>query len=701
MEYPQNGVPTGVKVCELKPHNQRTYIEITEQLSLYGRCAVVQPTGTGKSYLLMRVLQDFYYDYKIVIGSSRGALSELENKEYFAEQNTLVYTYSNVKSLIKLCHQHDLNGVKLIVLDEMHRAGATVWGQAVQELLSMYPNAFVLGLTATPIRFLDNKRDMVSEMFRGISVGNLTIRRCIEAGILPKLTYVTGMIDISADIQDRVSRISKGTNSNKLKGSNVEQAKQLLLSYQSLWDRDEAIINILSKYIGGSQDKNYKHLVFVPSIELANQMRYIVSHWFETIYPELRINVYVVHSKNPQANYELAGFCEQKAVGNIDILISVNMANESFHIDGTKSVIMLRYIQSPNLYIQQFGRALASGGEDPIIFDFMGNISAMENIFDVLGNLETKVSTVFKDNAHEKLKQRANKIFKVYDDNTSEFRGMLSKVDRLISSKWETNFYLIKDLVESGEIQYFDSIKDLGLRKWAMEVQRQFICESLSDSRAYSIKSLGRIGYITPLFRTYGEVWLDVVDALVSKQEVEYTYEQLLKFRLYCNKLPPELFLYIKHQNLDIEIDEAWFKRTCNSYNKKATNRFYTILDTIYNSEGIRVYSNTFNVKLYKDTVESVLKLYELFRKFDGKEDSATAILISLFSRYWHIHYSNIASHIEVDHGTLENHLLICRHYLGEEISDTDTNRLKSEILDVDSSFRANSTNELLNKLVI
>lgn len=701
MEYPQNGVPTGVKVCELKPHNQKTYIEITEQLSLYGRCAVVQPTGTGKSYLLMRVLQDFYYDYKVVIGSSRGALSELESKEYFAEQNTLVYTYSNVKSLVKLCDQHDLKDIKLIVLDEMHRAGATVWGQAVQELLAMYPNAFVLGLTATPIRFLDNKRDMVSEMFRGISVGNLTIRRCIEDGILPKLTYVTGMIDISADIQDRVSRINKGATSNKLKGSSVEQARQLLLSYQSLWDRDEEIIKILRKYIGESQYKNYKHLVFVPSIELANQMRHIVSHWFEAIYPKLTINVYVVHSKNPQANYELSEFCEQKAIGNIDVLISVNMANESFHIDGTKSVIMLRYIQSPNLYIQQFGRALASGGEDPIIFDFMGNISAMENIFDVLGNLETKVSTVFKDNAHEKLKQRTNKIFKVYDDNTSEFRGILSKVDRLISSKWETNFYLVKDLVESGEIQYLSHIKDLELRKWAMEVQRQFICESLSDTRAHSIKSLGRIAYITPLFRTYGEVWLDVVDALVSKQKVDYAYEQLLKFRLYCNKLPPELFLYIKDQNLDIEIDEAWFRRTCSSYDKKATDRFYSILDTIYNNESIRVYSQTFDVKLYRNIIESVLKLYGLFKKFDGKEDSVPAILINLFSRYWHIHYSNIASHIEVDHGTLENHLLICKYYLNEEIEESDKERLKSEILDMEYSFRANSTNGLLNRLVM
>lgn len=694
MRYPEEGIPAGVKECELKPHNQKTYKEIKEQLSLYGRCAVVQPTGTGKSYLLMRVLQDFYYDYKVVIGSSKGALSELESKEYFAEQNTLVYTYSNIKSLIKLCKQHSLSDIKLIVLDEMHRAGATVWGKDVQELLDLYPNAFVLGLTATPIRFLDSKRDMVSEMFKGISVGNLTIRRCIEENILPKLTYVTGMIDISSDIKDRLSKIDKRASESAGK-----QAKELLLSYQSIWNRDQEIIRILSKYIGNSYDKNYKHLVFVPSIEIANQMQSIVLHWFETIYPDMSISVYVVHSKNPYASYELSEFCTIKPAGNIDVLISVNMANESFHIDGTKSVIMLRYIQSPNLYIQQFGRALASGGEDPIIFDFMGNISAMENIFDVLGALETKVSTVFKDNAHEKLKQRASKIFKVYDDNTSEFRGVISKVDRLISNKWETNYYIIKDLVDSGELDYFDRIGDINLRKWAMEVQRQFISETLSDSKAYDIKSLGRIGYITPLFRTYGEFWLDIVDSLAAHQEVEKVYEQTLKFRLYCNKLPPELFLYIKHQNLDIEIDEAWFKGTCNSYDEKLTSRFYEVLDIVYNNESIRLYSPNFNPELYRDTVQSILKLYGLFKKYDGKESSAAAVIINLFSRYWKLHYSEIASHIEVDGGTLENHYLICKKYLNEELTESEQERLESEIFNVDSIFRASTTNSLLSKL--
>lgn len=38
---------------------------------------------------------------------------------------------------------------RYVVLDEFHRCGAQLWGQGVKRLLSMYPAAGLLGLTAT------------------------------------------------------------------------------------------------------------------------------------------------------------------------------------------------------------------------------------------------------------------------------------------------------------------------------------------------------------------------------------------------------------------------------------------------------------------------------------------------------------------------------------------------------------------------
>ena len=54
-----------------------------------------------------------------------------------------------------------------IILDEFHRCGAQMWGVGVQNLLELFPQVPLLGLTATNIRYLDNQRDMADELFVG------------------------------------------------------------------------------------------------------------------------------------------------------------------------------------------------------------------------------------------------------------------------------------------------------------------------------------------------------------------------------------------------------------------------------------------------------------------------------------------------------------------------------------------------------
>jgi superfamily II DNA or RNA helicase len=45
-----------------------------------------------------------------------------------------------------------------IILDEFHSFGAAEWGKGVQNLLNMYSDVPILGLSATNIRYLDNQR---------------------------------------------------------------------------------------------------------------------------------------------------------------------------------------------------------------------------------------------------------------------------------------------------------------------------------------------------------------------------------------------------------------------------------------------------------------------------------------------------------------------------------------------------------------
>lgn len=700
MKYPIDEVlPYNIKKCELKPHNVKAYEEAKAQIELYGRSAIVQPTGTGKSYVMMKIMQDFYTPYKIILGPSKGAMQELEYKPEWVEHNTLVYTYSNAHNLVKLLKDYNLEGVKLIVLDELHRVGASVWGKYVKEILELYPDAALLGLTATPIRYLDSKRDMVSELFNGISAGNMTLQQCIEQGILPTPTYVTAMFDIDSDIRNRLIKINKRTKSKSkavaVLPDKAKEAEELIESYKENWKRDDSIVEILNKHIGQYRDKNYKHIVFVPTIELANEMRTVINDWFMRVYEGIDIHVYVVHSANTLKEVELQEFCYEKQEGNIDVLIAVNMANEGFHIQNTKSVMMLRYTQSPIVYLQQIGRALASGGENPIIFDFIGNIDAIGNITEFLSSLEVKVSNILKDNAHEVISHKAKKLFNVYEDNTSEFRKVLSTVDRLVSNKWDTNIFKLKDIIG---IANFDKIKDTDLKKWAKEQQKLFFNGTLSTEKTEQFRSLGKLAYITPALMEYGIHWLDTVDRIKGGESVEKSDEAALKYRLYCNRLPMELMSYIKDNEVDLKITEVWFRETCERYNKAITDRFYEVLGIIYNDDRVKLYSEVFSIEVYESTILSILNLRGLFNKYINREDSAKAILINLFARYWKLHSSEIASNIECDEGTLENHMLICKVINGkaekEEIDSLITN-----VLTIDKNIRANSTNVLIGRV--
>ena len=53
------------------------------------------------------------------------------------------------------------------------------------------PDAKILGLSATNIRYLDNNRDMAEELFDGHIASEMTLGEAIVRGILPAPKYVT------------------------------------------------------------------------------------------------------------------------------------------------------------------------------------------------------------------------------------------------------------------------------------------------------------------------------------------------------------------------------------------------------------------------------------------------------------------------------------------------------------------------------
>lgn len=150
---------SGIKLFE---HNETAYISAIQMLTETGKAAVIHPTGTGKSFIAFRLCYD-NADKKICWLSPGEYIFKTQCENLAAAgsavpRNIAFFTYAK----LMLMTDAELEEIKpdYIILDEFHRCSAEMWGQGVKRLFNLYSDTPILGLTATNIRYLDNRRDM-------------------------------------------------------------------------------------------------------------------------------------------------------------------------------------------------------------------------------------------------------------------------------------------------------------------------------------------------------------------------------------------------------------------------------------------------------------------------------------------------------------------------------------------------------------
>ena len=137
---------------DLYRHNEEAWLAAREMLEEVGKAAVIHPTGTGKSFIGFRLCEEYpdktvcwlspsEYIYRTQIENLKSASCGWE------PENVRFFTYARLMNM----SPDEIKEIRpdYIVLDEFHRCGAEQWGQGVQNVLSAYPDAPVLGLSAT------------------------------------------------------------------------------------------------------------------------------------------------------------------------------------------------------------------------------------------------------------------------------------------------------------------------------------------------------------------------------------------------------------------------------------------------------------------------------------------------------------------------------------------------------------------------
>ena len=176
------GAKGGVDMAlALFEHNAKAYQAATAMLEHYGKAAVIHPTGTGKSYIAFKLIEDHPDAAFLWLSPSEYIFrTQLENLQKQAPDFPLGNVRFTTYARLLFCTEEQLAEIAAlhpayIIMDEFHRAGAERWGESVRKLLELCPDAKLLGLTATNVRYLDNNRDMAEELFDGHIASEMTL----------------------------------------------------------------------------------------------------------------------------------------------------------------------------------------------------------------------------------------------------------------------------------------------------------------------------------------------------------------------------------------------------------------------------------------------------------------------------------------------------------------------------------------------
>lgn len=469
---------------ELYPHNQAALNHLEEALKYTRRAAVIQPTGTGKSFVALAFIERRPNNSFLYLAPSTHIFNQL--KHHAGHTDVLLHTTMMTYQKLCLLHEDELGKLEpdYIILDEFHRCGADDWGSAVDHLLALYVECFLIGFTATPVRYLDKAgtRDMSEELFHGSIASYYTLQDAINDKVLPVPHYVLGDILMN----ERVSSLETALTQVASYGRARTAGYSLLESLKRNMAEAQGIDEIFKCHM---PNRFAKLIVFCRNLEHIAQCREDMHRWLG---PGKKIREYVCRSEEKAADIELNAFAGDNERNAIRLLYCVDMLNEGIHIKDVDGVVMLRPTISPIVYLQQIGRCLAcssDGSTSPVIFDLVNNYES--------ARVEESGQRVFniEFSHHPSSGKGKNTPIPFYMSGVpTQFEAILEKFDHLFTraGRWDFCYSILQEFYhEYGQYPHSRTCyRGIKIGRWLSEQILYIQHNSLSVARKERLEML-------------------------------------------------------------------------------------------------------------------------------------------------------------------------------------------------------------------
>jgi superfamily II DNA or RNA helicase len=335
----------------LRPYQHQAISELRASYREGARAPLlVLPTGGGKTIVMAEILRS-------VADRGRNGLVLVHRRELIAQTShkldlagvahgIIAAGYQPTNAPIQVASVQTLArrlaqltwSPDLIVVDEAHHAVAGTWAAALQR----WPDAYRLGVTATPVR--QDGRGLGS-VFDRLILGPSVSELIAGTFLTPARIYAPPPI---ADL-----------NGLKARGGDYrpEEAAERM-------DRPTVTGDAISHY---QRLCNHKRaIVFCCSTQHADSVN--------TAFNQRGVRAATLLGTTPADQRD--HLVRQLATGQLSVLVTVDVVSEGFDCPAAEAAILLRPTQSLGLYLQQVGRVLrpADGKDAALILDHVGNV---------------------------------------------------------------------------------------------------------------------------------------------------------------------------------------------------------------------------------------------------------------------------------------------------------------------------------------
>jgi superfamily II DNA or RNA helicase len=337
---------------QLRPYQLQAISDLRNAFRSGARAPLlVAPTGAGKTVILAAIASSAVARERqvLILVHRRELIRQASSKLTAAgvRHGVLAAGFPTMPASVQLASVQTLNkrlqyidcNPSLIIIDEAHHAVSRTWAQ----LLRHWPDAYRLGVTATPCR-LDGRG--LGAAFDGLVMGP-SVQMLTSAGYLaPARIYAPPMIANLSGIRKRAGDYAVGESAAAMDRPSV--TGDAISHYQRLAAPQQAIAFCCNIAHAESVAASFNAAGIKASTLLGNHR------------PAMRDQI-------------VADF----ARGQLQVLVTVDVVSEGFDIPAAGCAILLRPTQSLSLYMQQVGRVLrpAAGKAAAIILDHVGNVA--------------------------------------------------------------------------------------------------------------------------------------------------------------------------------------------------------------------------------------------------------------------------------------------------------------------------------------